>query len=202
MLINLKPVYLVLMMVALLVAACSPQAETGELPTLAVLPTDEPATEPPTVPPATATAPPTQAPTVEPLEEAAQAVTEEAEAPAIAADSNGTIISGGQMIPGCDDWQSWDISRLELRDSLYSQPVANAAPADIPRLQIEQLRAGVAVMDYNECLAEARFQYLNALDEALLALAAPDRATADQHEQLAADALAAFDAQLALLSGN
>ncbi len=202
MLINLKSVYFVLLLVCLLAAACSPQAEQSELPTLAVLPTDEPATEPPTAPPATATVPPPTAAPTEPVEEAAQAVTEEAEAPAIAADSNGTIISGGEMIPGCDDWQSWDISRLELRDSIYSQPVANAAPADIPRLQLEQLRAGVGAMDYNECLAEARFQYLNALDEALLALAAPDRATADQHEQLAADALAAFDSELALLGGN
>ncbi len=197
----LKPAYFALLLLCCLAAACSPQEQQGELPTLAVLPTLEPTSEQPTAIPATETPLP---PTEEPVEEAPLAAQAQiTEVPELSQGPGPQLFEGeGVMLPGCEDWQGWDSSRLALRDSLYSQPAVGTDPVEIARGQIEQLRSGIAEMDYAECLAEARTQYLIALDEALLALVAPDRAAADLHEQRAADALAMFDDELLLLTGS
>ncbi len=184
---------IILLIIALTMAACSPQAaDEGELPTLIVLPTLEPTTEPTTAPP-TVAATETQMPTSPP---AATAVPP-TEGVVLAAANPGD----GNMLPGCDTWQDWDATRLELRDTIYAQSPA-ADVADTALSQVEQLRAEVALLDYDECLSIARSAYLNALDAAVAALSAPDRDTADSFEAGAANSLAEFDNAIRVLENS
>jgi hypothetical protein len=182
---------LFLLMMILLIAACSPQAaDEGELPTLAVLPTGEPTAEPTLVPPTalpTETVPATNTPEVLPP----------TEAPPVVAANPGD----GNLLPGCDTWQNWDASRLEMRDRIYAQPPAGD-PAVTALTQVQQLRAEVALLDYDECLTAARSAYLSALDAAASALSAPDRATAEGFETTAAQALAEFDNAIRVLENS
>ncbi len=182
---------LLLLMLILLIAACSPQAaDDSELPTLAVLPTDEPTAEPTLVPP---TVPPTETPPATSTPE----VIPPTDAPPVVAANPGE----GNLLPGCDTWQNWDASRLEMRDRIYAQPPASD-PAATALTQVQQLRAEVALLDYDECLLAARSAYLSALDAAASALSAPDRATADGFETTAAQALAEFDNAIRVLENS
>lgn len=184
---------LFLLMMILLIAACSPQAvDESELPTLAVLPTGEPTAEPTLVPP---TALPTE--TVSATSTSTPEVLPPTEAPPVVAANPGD----GNLLPGCDTWQNWDASRLEMRDRIYAQPPASD-PAATALTQVQQLRAEVALLDYDECLTAARSAYLTALDAAASALSAPDRATAEGFETTAAQALAEFDNAIRLLENS
>lgn len=183
----------ILLIIALTMAACSPQAaDEGELPTLVVLPTLEPSVEPTTAPP---TAAPTETLIPTALPEAT--VIPPTEAVLVAAANPGD----GNMLPGCDTWQDWDATRLELRDTIYAQPPA-ADVAGTALSQMQQLRAEVALLDYDECLSTARAAYLNALDAAVAALDAPDRDSADDFEASAANSLAEFDNAIRILENS
>jgi hypothetical protein len=179
-------------LLTVVMAACAQASDDAPLPTLAVLPTAEPTAT--LIPTGTHT--PTPEPTEEPPPEPAGELPV-IELPAI------TSPGDGQMRPGCEDWQAWQITRLQLQETIYSEPVAEApSAADVPLLQVRRWRDAVALLDYDECLADARAQFLTALDEASAALGAPDRATAAAHEQRAAQAYAAFEREIGLLQGG
>ena len=168
--------FIVTTLLITVLTACEPAADP-ELPTIAVLatltPSDIPPTDAPTAEPATPTSPPTAEPPTAEVVAALEA------APA----------------QGCAEAAAWDASVIQLRETIYVE--AAAAPAE----QVQQLRDAVAALTYDDCVATLREFYLAALDEALLALAAPSRETAQQHEQNAAAALVNYRQELSGLVG-
>ena len=193
---NIWKSLLISLIVLAALAACSPQADDA-MPTLAVLPSLAPSDIPPTQ-----TAPPTPLPPTEASPTPLPSPTLEVAAVQQQPIDVATTTVGeneGQVLPGCDTWATWDASRVDLRDSIYSQPPLGEEPVFLAE-QVREYRDAVALLDYDECLIEARAQYLLALDEAALALEAADRSEAQTHEQNAGQAMTNFEQALASLT--
>lgn len=189
---NIWKLFLFSLVALVALVACAPQEDDAALPTLAVLPSVAPSDVPPqaTILPTSDQPTPLPTPTAEVME--VQQLPVEVEDPAP---------GGGQVLAGCAGWGSWDASRVELRDATYGQPPAGDGPAFLAA-QIREYREALALVDYDECLIEARMQYLLALDEAALALEAADRTTAQLHEENAAQAMMIFEQELSALSAQ